>query len=643
MRTKPEILLLAAFLLLQSLRADEPSYTLLAPPERASVPAWAQPGRMRYGRCDGGPVEVCKAFMSGWEQIRHPDAILPCANEYSDATIAMLKRARINWIWVTWSVGFSYPSEAVQRRLVAPFIAKCRAAGIRISAYVSLTNMFIDDMLKNEPRAANWMQVEADGTPRPYSAAKYDGKPTRIVACLNNPEWLEYSKQRIASAIAAGVDAIFYDNSFHGCKCRLCQEKFAELTKSLYGHSLPVPGVKAHATSGDTQGRESVAPADAPGVAAKAWSAFCNKTVSAALAHHRKYADSLKPGILVYANTHQQPFQNDGLNAIFTEDGHEPGLRGAELSSNIGLYKFFYAEGDGCKPIRIECGRRIHVDRMENLMPPRSQMLAVYESAASQGAQQTFTEMGFTTKMALGDKDARDSLAALGVANRWLAEHEALFSQVEPIAKTAVVLPAYEPLTPLVRAGRNFVVLQPKHLTPKQLAQFALVVLLDVRNMTDEQADAVLGFVKQGGRLIATGETSSCDGVFRTRAKPALASLQSNVQCAWLPGKPASDDLLAAWRRLDDKPLVELAAAPEHLAFNVARSWDGKRTLVYLINYGPQRVAGCALKLNLPTAPRSLRLHTPGGQPRQLTGNAEVAGLTVKIPAFDLFAVLEIK
>jgi VanZ family protein len=45
------------------------------------------------------------------------------------------------------------------------------------------------------------------------------------IACLNNPEWLECSRQRIASAVAAGVDAIFNANSFHGCKCRHWQEK----------------------------------------------------------------------------------------------------------------------------------------------------------------------------------------------------------------------------------------------------------------------------------------------------------------------------------------------------------------------------------------------------------------------------------
>ena len=623
--------------------AQDPSYALLAAPSRTSVPPWALPGRMRFARCDGGPLEVCKAFMSGWEAIRHPDAILPCATFYDDATIAMLRRARINWIWVTWSVGFSHETEAVQRRLLTPFIAKCHAAGIRITAYVSLTNMFIDDMVQHEPRARNWMQVEADGTPRPYSAAKYDGKPTRIIACVNNPEWLEYSKQRIASAVAAGVDAIQYDNSIQGCKCQICREKFTEFTRSVYGQPFAVPGARTQDTSHFAQGRESVASAETPGLVAKAWAAFCVKSGADALAQHRAYADSLKPGILVNANAHQQSRMDDGLNSIFSEDGTEPGLRGAELASNIGLYKFFYAEGDGAKPIHIECGRRIHGDRMDNPMPPRNQTLVVYESAACQASQGSFFEIGWTTKLARGDQDARDSLAALTAANQWVADHESLFAKVEPVAKTAVVLPAWQSITPFVGAGRNFVLLHPKHLTPRQLAQFPLVALLDVRCMTDEQAEAVRGYVAQGGRLIATGETSSCDGVWRPRAKPALASLQGTDRCAWLPGKPATGDLLAAWRRFDDKPLVELASAPEHLCFNVARSWDGKRTLVYLLNYGPQPVAGCDVKLRLPKTFRSARLHTPGAATAALVATAQGNGVSVKIPAFDIFAVLEIQ
>lgn len=56
-------------------------------------------------------------------------------------------------------------------------MAKCHEAGIHVSAYLSLTNMFIDDMNRHVPASKNWMQLEAGGTPRPYGAAKYTELP----------------------------------------------------------------------------------------------------------------------------------------------------------------------------------------------------------------------------------------------------------------------------------------------------------------------------------------------------------------------------------------------------------------------------------------------------------------------------------
>ena len=213
------VLVLNCVMHVLSAPAEQPrSYALLPAPERAALPDWAKPGRMRYARCDGGPIEVCKAFLSGWPQIHQPDAILPCVTEYGDHTIEMLKQAKINWIWVTWSVGFSRESEAVQRRLVRPFVAKCHQAGIHVSAYLSLTNMFIEDMNRHVPASRNWMQLEADGTPRPYGAAKYEGKPTRIIACLNNPEWLAYCRDRLAERVAELSGGLEIDPS------RLAQE-----------------------------------------------------------------------------------------------------------------------------------------------------------------------------------------------------------------------------------------------------------------------------------------------------------------------------------------------------------------------------------------------------------------------------------
>ncbi len=73
----------------------------------------------------------------------------------------------------------------------------------------------------------------------------------------------------------------------------------------------------------------------------------------------------------MYANYHEQPHMNDALNAITTEAGREPGVAGGRLVSNIGLFKYIYAEGDGWKPGRVEHGGRTHADRLFNPMPPR--------------------------------------------------------------------------------------------------------------------------------------------------------------------------------------------------------------------------------------------------------------------------------
>lgn len=184
----PSALLLAIVATGASYGGETPRFALLPAAHRAHVPEWALPGHIRYARCDGGPIEVRKAQLSCWDAIEAPGAVEACEKFYSDQTIGMLQQAHVNWIWVTWSNGFSHETEAPQRAIVKPWIAKCHAAGIHVTAYLSLTNMFIDDMFTHVPASRGWMQVELDGSPQPYStAARRNGRFTRIIACLNNP------------------------------------------------------------------------------------------------------------------------------------------------------------------------------------------------------------------------------------------------------------------------------------------------------------------------------------------------------------------------------------------------------------------------------------------------------------------------
>jgi hypothetical protein len=57
------------------------------------------------------------------------------------------------------------------------------------------------------------------------------------------------------------------------------------------------------------------------------------------------------------------------------------------------------------------------------------------------------------------------------------------------------------------------------------LAPYAVVVLANTAALSDTQAAAVREYVKQGGGLVATGETSLCDEIGRPRSDFALADL----------------------------------------------------------------------------------------------------------------------
>jgi hypothetical protein len=62
-------------------------------------------------------------------------------------------------------------------------------------------------------------------------------------------------------------------------------------------------------------------------------------------------------------------------------------------------------------------------------------------------------------------------------------------------------------------------------LTADGLARYAVLMLPNAAALSDAQADAVREYVKKGGGLVATGETSLCDDLGRPRGDFALADL----------------------------------------------------------------------------------------------------------------------
>ena len=105
--------LVAASLLLCSAQSFEPAPKLYrAKPE--DVPAWAEQGNFRFIRLDGGRIESWKAERTWWGKkfsAEEKDVLTHIYDRDFEQMLGLLKQAEFNWIWVTWSSGWSLKDE----------------------------------------------------------------------------------------------------------------------------------------------------------------------------------------------------------------------------------------------------------------------------------------------------------------------------------------------------------------------------------------------------------------------------------------------------------------------------------------------------------------------------------------------------
>src|SRR5436190_23123082 len=70
----------------------------------------------------------------------------------------------------------------------------------------------------------------------------------------------------------------------------------------------------------------------------------------------------------------------------------------------------------------------------------------------------------------------------------------------------------------LVEARIPFEMVDDRLMTPDRLIPFRVLVLADVAALSDRQCQQIRDFVKTGGRIVATGETSLYDELGQRRA-----------------------------------------------------------------------------------------------------------------------------
>jgi hypothetical protein len=523
----------------------------------AKIPSFFQTGRFRSARWDGGPIEAEKGRLSDWPNYTSDDPrqVLQATRDwYNPRTIDFLKKAHINWAWVTWSVGFSPETERPQQELVARYIELCHRENIRVTAYFSVGNMFWKDMFEKMPESIAWVDRLPDGGPRYYS------RPNRYMAEIANPEWMNLQRKRVEAAVRAGADALWIDNTF----AYYGEEKVTRFLDEIY-----------------------------------------------------EIAAMINPHIVIMSNYNHEILTWGRLqNGVTTEDGDEPGYYWAGSGkprwvTNAGLLRHAYAIGEGWRPVSMEFGGRSHGERMTTPMAPGKWQLAIAECAMHGVSLEPYFEGLFLRDLYFGVPAAMKGLVAIGEYNAFLERHEEFYTDPESLARVAIISDTTDTVTPflesLSRENLNYdVMFNYQHPAERKLENYRVVVLPNTNPLSAEWSAALGKWVEGGGTLIAVQDAA----MFSTGAAapgnemmlgPLLGisrrSLPADIHktekgkglAIYLPQLPSAGEMAKLIREhVGNSEIVMVETRPAILS-NVVKQPGKNRVILHLLNYRQDR------------------------------------------------------
>jgi hypothetical protein len=534
---------------LLSVKAPEPKEELCwASPK--DLPVWAEQGNFRFIRIDGGDIEARKAARTWWGQNfteTEKDVLANIYGRDADKLLALLKQAEFNWIWVTWSNGWSMNDEAQNRKQLAELIKKCHENNIRVTAYMSASNMFWWSTFRQEPQSKKWLWRVA-GMPVLYGAS-----PFRVLADPSKPEWRQYLLKKAELAIDAGVDAIFYDNIF-----------------------------------GDNHANKLL------------------MTETQALAE-RKAKETGWPKILVYANVHISPGRfdiNDQCDLLWDEAGKDnPGVwEGKFQAGNARKIKFLEGAKQDWQPLKFEndiyhCGPR------ETCIPiPAVQKQSIAEAYAFGATLSRNIEGRFLKGIVLNEKPAMDAWAAIGQYNKFIKDNSNLYHRVTPVARIALL--SEDEKNPLADIFlRKSVMFSTKALTLLDkglpLNNFkVLVVPFNLPKLDEKQRKYFSEFAASGGKIFITEKSLKNNPEFFNKMKPSITLISHKTLLEIDNGGPL-EKWIADLNAAAGGGVVSLENS-NYLVANVTKKDGADTFMVHLINY--DRIApveNVKIKINL--------------------------------------------
>ncbi len=524
---------LAVFAMLGCSRPPADTQTSLAP--RAGRPAWVkEQGIVMVGNWE--PL-IFRLRLGG--RYWGTDVIERWEAEHAETTIPRLKELGVNLIITNLHKGFGLKAEAEDIEATRKLTERAHEHGIRVGGYVGAT-MMAETFFAEEPDAPNWRQVNEWGQPFYYNAEQ----TYRFPACRNNPGYREFIRKVLRLGIQdLKLDLIHFDQMQwwpepRSCRCSHCQEKFRAFLSRRYDDKL------RRLRFGFTR-LDDIAPPPfglwSPPIPfpqlqdplMQEWTHFRAQSLAGHYADFDGYIHSLNPEVALEGN----PNLNFAMNKGF--------MQGEDLGQLLEHGDIVWSESPHHAAWTPD-GRLVSKIRAFKAVRIMGKSLFVYSGNSMFGAQSppelmmaeaiAFNDMNLGM---VGDPTADGTSLSAG-ARRYI---DFFHSRAKDLVHTtpiadAAVLRSFNSIEfnpgrcnvstvlfeqTLIQSKIPFALIFDRHL--KELDRYKVLVLANQEALSDDQVALVREFVRNGGGLVATDDSSLLTDWRRRRSKFALADV----------------------------------------------------------------------------------------------------------------------
>ena len=145
-----------------------------------------------------------------------------------------LQRQGVNFVILNGLMGGGLEAERDGIDRNKPLARALKAKGIRRVLYVqTIGTIFYEPFFAEMPSAVNWVQRLSNGDKPTYYSQWF-----RYIPCLNNDNFLDYVKRELRTVMKElDLDGIFSDNYgyySYSCSCEHCQKKFRDYLNKRY-------------------------------------------------------------------------------------------------------------------------------------------------------------------------------------------------------------------------------------------------------------------------------------------------------------------------------------------------------------------------------------------------------------------------